>query len=260
MVKLIKNHCNCGFAAANNQVLSKVDSNYFVLLNNDCRLEKNILEQLEKDFIQYMNVAVISPQLVDEEGNKQRSYGYFMQPLDEVLPRKVKNDASANSMKSGIMDVDTVIGACMAVRGTAIDAIDLLDEDFFFYFEETEWCYRFKKAGYRVVLDSGIKIVHEKGKSTRAYRKGAQIEMLRSRLTYYKKVFPKHVAIILTGYRFMRLLFNSFFSVVFVCATFGCFKKARKKSAIYLTQLFWWILGKPWSWGLPDKCPRNMKV
>ena len=143
----------------------------------------------------------------------------------------------------------------MAVSKKAIEQVGLLDEDFFFYFEETQWCYRFKKQGFRVVLDKEIKVIHEKGESTRLVRKEAQLEMLRSRLLYYKKVFSPFTAFFLTNFRIVRLLVNMLFTSLFLVLTFGIDKKIRYKFVVYGYQLMWIILGKPRVWGLPDKCP-----
>jgi len=133
--------------------------------------------------------------------------------------------------------------------------VGLLDDEFFFYFEETEWCHRFKKNNFRVVLDRTVTVVHEKGQSTRPFRKEAQLEMLRSRLIYYRKVFGGKVALALLIYRVFRLTLNFVCTTVAVALTLALSSTLRSRWCSYGYQLSWIILGKPRRWGLPDKCP-----
>ena len=253
-VKVIENNCNNGFAAANNQAIHISKGAYCLLLNNDTQLSSESLNSFATIFNEDQNVAVITPQLISANGNDQRSFGYFMKPLDEVIPKAFKQKKDC-PQGDNLIDVDSVIGACMAVSKKAIEQVGLLDEDFFFYFEETQWCYRFKKHGFRIVLDNKTKVIHEKGKSTRSVRKEAQLEMLRSRFLYYKKVFNPLTALFLTTFRIARLIINMLFTILFLLISLGMHKKIRYRFLIYGYQLMWIILGKPRSWGLPNKCP-----
>jgi len=253
-VRVIENNCNNGFAAANNQAIKNAKGTYCLLLNNDAQLSPTTLNTFAHVFEENQDIAVITPQLISPNGDEQRSFGYFMRPMDEIIPkafRKKRVPPTGNKL----VDVDSVIGACMAVRQSAIQQVGLLDEDFFFYFEETQWCYRFKKHGFRIVLDNKTKVIHEKGKSTRSVRKEAQLEMLRSRFLYYKKVFNPLTALFLTTFRIARLIINMLFTILFLLISLGMHKKIRYRFLIYGYQLMWIILGKPRSWGLPNKCP-----
>ncbi len=255
LIPLIENGCNNGFAAANNQAIKQSTAQYYLLLNNDAILAEDTLSRFTQVFENNPKVAVIAPQLIGSQGEKQRSYGVFMKPWDEVLPRFLCKKNTPN-WNAELVDVYSVIGACLAVRSSSIDEVGLLDEDFFFYFEETEWCHRFKKKGYRVVLDQNTQVIHAKGESTRSVRKEAQIEMLRSRLTYYKKVFRKDVASLLEAYRYVRLLINFIFALLLLLLTVGMHEKTKNQCVRYGIQLAWLLMGKPWSWGLPGKCPK----
>ena len=253
-VEVIENGCNNGFAAANNQVLSRGNSHYFLLLNNDVVVDSQLLEQIVSTFDQYPRAAVVSPQLCSANGDAQRSSKHFMQPIDEVLPGFARRK-KALPADSEVVQVDSVIGACMAVRASAINEAGILDEEFFFYFEETEWCNRFYKNEYTVLLDKRILVIHEKGYSTRSVRNEAQIEMLNSRLIYYRKVFNPVVAMMLTVYRVFRILINFIFASIILVFTLGMIKRGRKNWMRYGSQLAWLAIGRPRSWGLPDKCP-----
>ena len=253
-VGIINNNCNNGFAAANNQAIKNAKGTYCLLLNNDAQLSPTTLNTFAHVFEENQDIAVITPQLISLNGDEQRSFGYFMKPMDEIIPKAFrKNRVPPTGNK--LVDVDSVIGACMAVRQSAIQQVGLLDEDFFFYFEETHWCYRFKKHGFRIVLDNKTKVIHEKGKSTRSVRKEAQLEMLRSRFLYYKKVFNPLTALLLTTFRITRLIINMLFTILFLVISLGMHKKIRYRFIIYGYQLLWIFIGKPRNWGLPDKCP-----
>ena len=96
------------------------------------------------------------------------------------------------------MEVSCLIGACMIVRRKAIDQVGYLDEDYFLFFEETDWCYRMKKAGWKVFHVPQAKIYHYQGKS--AERKEEDASGILSLLyIFYKKnrgklqcVYPPH--------------------------------------------------------------------
>lgn len=255
-VTLIENGFNNGFAAANNQAITDNEAKYCLLLNNDAFVSESILARFAAIFDSDADIAVIAPQLITIDGAPQRSHGHFMKPVDEVLP-KVFRRKPVLDLRHELVDVDSVIGACMAVRSSAIKRVGMLDDDFFFYFEETEWCHRFKQHGYRVVLATTVKVVHETGKSTRSLKNEAQIEMLRSRLLYYHKVFDKQTALSLEAYRYFRLLINFVMASVLLILTLGLHRKTRKSWGNYGNQLVWLLLGKPKHWGLPGKPKLN---
>ena len=253
-IKLIENTYNNGFAAANNQAIVQAKGTYCLLLNNDATLTDHALERFANVFSDHPDIAVITPQLISLNREEQRSFGYFMRPFDEIIPKFCKQKVRPPEGDS-VVDVDFVIGACMAVRQSAIQQVGQLDDEFFFYFEEVFWCNCFKEQGFRVVLDKETKVIHEKGLSTRFVRKEAQLEMFRSRLLYYRKVFGIRLAFVLTVYRILRLFVNFLTTIFLLIISLGIPSKIRYKSGVYGYQLAWIFFGKPRHWGLPDKCP-----
>lgn len=255
-VQLIRNLCNNGFARANNQAIAAASGEFIVLLNNDAFLAPDTLDRFESVFRSQPRCAVVAGQLLGADGQPQRSAGYVPRALDELGLRFLRR-RPRTPVIAGLTAVETVVGACMAVRAEAIRDAGSLDNDFFFYFEETEWCHRFRRHGWQVLVEPAARITHLKGASTRGRRRGAQIEMLRSRLLFYFKTMPLAVALPLAGYRILRLALNALVHLLTVGLTLGLHRGQREKLGVYATEIAWLLLGCPDRWGLPDKCPRG---
>lgn len=252
-VRLIENGCNNGFAKACNQGVAVSRGRYVLFLNNDAFLPADALDRFEQDFDAFPDAALIGGQLVGEDGQFQRSAGVAPTFLSEIGLFRRRQPAVVEADQP--VDVETLVGACMAFRRAAASA-GLLDEDFFFYYEETEWCVRLRRQGWRVLVDPRIRVTHLKGVSTRAVRRDAQIEMFRSRLLYYWKTMSHPRALFLTVWRVIRLLANTASYLLMGALSLGLIGKVRARLRVYLTQLTWLLAGCPASWGLPDKCRR----
>jgi len=155
------------------------------------------------------------------------------------------------------VEVETLVGACMAFHLTLAETAGQLDEDFFFYFEEIEWCVRLRRQGWQVLINFRVRATYIKGVSTRAIQRDAQVEMLRSRLLYYWKTMPPILAIPLSVWRVLRLSMNTVSYLLLGVLTLGLLRKVRTKLMVYLTQLTWLIISCRASWGLSDKCSRQ---
>ena len=254
-VAVIRNDCNNGFGRACNQGLRQAKGEFALILNNDARLQPGSLDAFAEFFREHGDVALIGPQLMGAAGEMQRSFGWHPDFVSETGLGRRRRPPSLPPQEP--FEVETLVGASLAVRLAAVAEAGGFDEDFFFYFEETEWCRRMSRHGWTIWLLPQVKVIHGKGESTRPLRNNAQIEMLRSRLLYYRKAFPLHQAVFLTVWRVARLFLNVCASLLAVGLTFGLFGGSRRKAATYLRQLAWLLLGCPESWGLPDKCPRQ---
>jgi N-acetylglucosaminyl-diphospho-decaprenol L-rhamnosyltransferase len=255
VVLVIENRCNNGFARACNQGLAAARGRYVLFLNNDAFLPPDALDRFTEDFAAFPTAALIGGQLVGEDGVPQRSAGVAPTFLSELGVMRRRQPDVSGALEP--VEVETLVGACMAFRRTLAETVGRLDEDFFFYFEETEWCVRLRRQGWQVLIDPRVRITHLKGVSTRAIRRDAQVEMLRSRLLYYWKTMPPMLAISLSVWRVLRLFMNTVSYLLMGVLTLGLLKRVRTKLIVYLTQLTWLLIGCPASWGLPDKCPRQ---
>lgn len=251
-VRIVANGCNAGFARACNRGLAAARGKYVLFLNNDAFLPADALDRFAEDFEAFPNAALIGGQLVGEAGAPQRSAGVAPTFLSELGLRRRRQPDVSNASQP--VAVETLVGACMAFRRELADAAGRMDEDFFFYFEETEWCVRLRRQGWQVMVDPRIRVTHLKGASTRAVRRDAQVEMFRSRLLYYRKTMSPLRAATLTVWRVLRLLANAAAWLLAAVLTLGLAGKVRARLMVYLTQLAWLLAGCPASWGLPDKC------
>ena len=254
-IRIIGNGCNNGFARACNQGLRQARGDFILFLNNDAFLPIGALERFAEDFAADPKAALIGGQLIGEDGRPQRSAGVAPSFLTEIGLLRRRHPDVSNLAEP--VEVETLVGACMALRRAALSDAGPLDEDFFFYFEETEWCVRLRRQGWKVMVDPRIRIRHLKGASTRSVRRDAQVEVLRSRLLYYRKTMPFMLALPLSLWRILRLAVNTATHLVLVLLTLGQVQTLRRKLAIYSTQLAWLASGCPENWGLPDKCPRG---
>lgn len=178
-VEVVVNSTNVGFAAANNQGLRLAQARYVLLLNPDTFLPDGALAQLVAYLEAHPDVGVVGPRLVGGRGKIQGgAAGYDPSPatlfsyatfLYRLFPGRVRGLWLPQALyaRGEPIAVDWVSGACMLVRREAILAAGPLDEGYFMYVEDVEWCRRIRAAGYRVICHPGISVVHYIGGSTR---------------------------------------------------------------------------------------------
>src|SRR4030065_1493944 len=154
-VHLIRNPCNNGFARANNQAIAAATGEFMLLVNNDAFLEPHALERFEKVFRTHARPALVAGQLLDSEGRLQRSAGDIPTAIDELGLRFLRRRPRAPKI-DGLTEGESVGGACMAIRASAIRDAGSLDGGFFFYYEETEWCHRLRALGWRVYVEPAV--------------------------------------------------------------------------------------------------------
>ena len=244
-VIVIANDTNLGFAAANNLAFQQMQGRYALLLNSDTVLTPESIATLFRYMEENSDVGMCCGQLLNEDGSRQNSIANFpsVWPLlcNETLLRLLfpAQFPSKHQVYDKPVEVDSCIGACMLVRKSAMDQEGLLDEAFFFYFEETDWAYRFKKAGWRICLVPQARIYHLQGKSV-GYSAKARIMFHRSRSIYFKKWHPGHHGL-MVAVIFVRTLINILLNLVGGVCTLGLNRGIRQRLAVN-AQLAWWYL------------------
>jgi N-acetylglucosaminyl-diphospho-decaprenol L-rhamnosyltransferase len=186
---------NLGLAAAWNRGLEVTSSDWVLILNADAWLTVGSLDRLVAFGESRGDAALIGPRLLNRDGTLQRSVRGFPTPwrlateyffLRKLAPRSRLFNAfyAAGFDHDEVREAEFVMGACMLVRRTAIAEVGPLDEAFFLFSEETDWCYRFAEAGWNVLFYPGAECVHVGGAS---HGGGLYRENLRGHLRFLAK-------------------------------------------------------------------------
>ena len=182
---------NRGLGAGWNIGVRETAGAYVLLLNADAWLREGALECMREFADTRPRAAVIGPRLLNPDGTLQRSVrGYptvWRLATEYLFLRKLAPGSSAlNAFYGGgfdhdeVREVEVVMGACMLLRREAIEQVGECDEDYFLFSEETDWCYRFREAGWEVVFFPGAECVHVRGASHsgRLYRENLRGHLL----------------------------------------------------------------------------------
>lgn len=162
---------NGGFAAGNNRGIAATRSAFVLLLNPDAVLLPGALESLLETAVARPSAAVVAPLVLNFDGTVQaNSFGRFPTLRAAValrswrtLQRMLGNRTLSPAAPRGTVAADWVTGAAMLVCRAAIDAVGGLDEGFFLYYEDVEWCHRMRDAGWEVVVEPRARVAHQLG-------------------------------------------------------------------------------------------------
>lgn len=185
-VILIRNDQNLGFARANNQALLRGKGRYFVLLNSDTIVLPGAIDILVEAADRNPELGVVGPKLLNMNGTVQKSWASFPTLLSELLGRNFGFRQPVANFPSAY-EVDWIMGACMLVRAKTIEEVGRLDEDYFFYSEETDWCFRIKKKNWKIWYLTSAEIYHLGGGSTNRGSLAQLVRLYQGKLLYFEK-------------------------------------------------------------------------
>ena len=165
---------NRGLAAGWNRGIRETTGAYVLILNADAWALGDAIERLAEFADEHPRAAVVGPRLRYPDGRLQPSVRGFPTPwrlaTEYLFLRKLAPRSQAlNAFYAGgfdyahVREADFVMGAVMLARRAAIDEVGLLDEDFFLFSEETDWCYRFRGAGWQVLFTPDAEFTHVAG-------------------------------------------------------------------------------------------------
>jgi GT2 family glycosyltransferase len=197
---LIKSDKNLGFGKANNLGIKKALGEYIFLLNPDTILLNNVV----KIFFDFMeetikdNIGAVGGMLLYEDNEIQESFGNFpsiTQVLFEFGLNRIFKNYYNQKLATGIKNYDLVkqevpylCAASIFFKKDVLEEVGAFDEDFFLYYEDTELCYRLKKAGYKIYFIPTAKVKHFQGKSdSPSLNKTLIIE--KHKYLFYKKCY-----------------------------------------------------------------------
>ena len=171
-VTLIRNANPQGFAANHNQVLRRAKGRYYVLLNDDMLLIDNAFHQMVRFMDVHAEVGAVGCKLLKQDGTTQRSaWVGFPSPralfidlfyLSRLFPGlgSIRKSEVVIRDSTHPIEVDHLSGACLLVRQQVLQQVGLLDESFFMYLEETDWCYRIRRHGWKIYWMPKAKMLH----------------------------------------------------------------------------------------------------
>lgn len=209
-VNLIVNNDNLGFSKANNIAIKESKGDYILILNSDTIVHKNTINRSLDYIKKYSEIGALGCKIVLRDGNLDKackrgfptpwnSFCYALK-LDKLFPENKKFGGYNLTYLSEdeINEVDCLMGAYMILRREVIDKVGLLDEDFFMYGEDIDWCYRIKENQWKIVYYPEVSITHYKKASFAKKRTKTIIEFYKSMFIFYNKHYIKKYNFIIT--------------------------------------------------------------
>ena len=240
-IRLIKNKENYGFARANNQAIKIARGNYLLLLNNDTLVtEDNCFSRMVQVMQDHPEIGVLGCRLYYPDGTLQSAGEEFPSAWNvfrnQILFMKSwQRLKDNNKIGNGYKKTDYVCGACLMTSQKIIKQVGMLQEDYFMYGEDVEFCYRVEQAGYEVGIINDISIVHLHSKSTEKNI----IEILKHSISNDLKNIR-----ILYSSNFQLWLARLFYSVGLLIRAFLAIFRRDKRAGDYLKLLQWLLSGK----------------
>ncbi len=202
-VKLIVNDQNVGFSKANNIALKRAKGRFILLLNSDTVVQELCLEKSLEYLKAHPCVGALGCKVMLENGSLDHACKrgfptpmasfYYMLRLDKLFPNSRRFGAYDLTYLSEneIHEVDSLTGAFMMLPKEVIEAVGLLDEDFFMYGEDIDWCYRIRQKGWKIIYYPHAVIIHFKGGSSKKKPIKIIYEFHRSMYLFFRKHYRK---------------------------------------------------------------------
>ncbi len=255
-VKYIRSESNLGFSRANNLGAKGSTAEFVLLLNSDARLKVDSLPNAVKWMREHPACGIAGAQLLNPDGSRQNSIANFPTLATELLNKSLlrrlfpQRFPGKEQRYTEPVEVESVIGAFMLVRGDLWRSLQGLDERFFFFFEETDFCLQARRRGAKVYHLPHVEVWHEQGKSAKQVPAPARIEYWRSRYIYFRKNHGGITRGILFAGLMVRLLVDWLASGVMNLFTAGRSPRWRN---------YWNVNSALWRWHLLG-CPREMGI
>ena len=191
---------NLGFAKGNNLAIKKSRGRYVLFLNPDTEILDNALDKMVRFMDAHPECGIAGCKLLNQDLSLQPSIRAFPDLASQIfILLKIHNflphSKAMYKYLAGVFDyekmqeVDQVMGAFMIIRREVIEKIGLLDENFWLWFEEVDFCKRAKEAGWKILYTPEAKIIHLYGQSFKQALSVPKQKVLNRSLAYY---FKKH--------------------------------------------------------------------
>jgi GT2 family glycosyltransferase len=248
---------NLGFARAVNFAAREATGQFLLLLNSDARLKPDSLNLAIGWMRAHPECGVAGAQLLHPDGRKQNSIANFPSLATELFNKYFlrqlwpKRFPGKEQTFTEPIEVESVIGAFFLVRRSLWEKLGGMDERFFFFLEETDFCLRAREQGAEVMHLPQVEVWHAQGETAKKNMAAARIEYWRSRYAYFTKHNGIAVRIVLHAGLLLRLLLDATVSALLTILTFGASSRWREKFAVHRALLSWHLQGCPLESGLP---------
>jgi len=175
-VILIKCKENLGFSKANNLGILQSKGRYLFLINSDIEILGDCFSELIYNLESDPLIGILGPKILNSDMTLQRSWTVFpslwriilrTMALDTLWEHLFRKDADQNTPTlTSCNEVEVLFGSFWVVRKTSLEEVGLLDEDYFMYAEDLDWCYRFKKYGWKICYCPQTEVIHYGGISS----------------------------------------------------------------------------------------------
>ncbi len=249
-VKIIENKENRGFGAANNQAFAVMKGRYALLLNTDAVLTEHAIRELFLFMEDHPETSLTCGQLLNEDGSRQNSIANFptlitmsanTSLLEYIFPGRFP---SKRYIHESPVEIESAIGACVLARKKAMDDIGVFDERYFFFFEETDWAYRMRSAGWKIYYVPSASIYHLQGKSVGESIR-SRMEFYRSRYQFFHKYKNPAYVFIIYCVIIVRLIINWLSTLLGNLLTAFLNRRLRGRWRVYTKLIYWHLKGCP---------------
>ena len=199
-MQVIAQPANLGFAGGNNVGIRASSGELVLLLNSDTLVPAGAIDTLASRLRAHPEAAVVGPRLVDAAGRVELSFGPMISPIGEVrqklvmalhhrqfrpVTRWVERATGAEAF------VDWVSGAALLVHRRDADAVGLLDERYFLYTEDVDFCAALRARGRRILFTPAATITHLRGRARATAPARMNAAYRRSQIAFYEKHHPQ---------------------------------------------------------------------
>jgi N-acetylglucosaminyl-diphospho-decaprenol L-rhamnosyltransferase len=173
-VQLIESETNLGFAGGNNLGIRAVDADYYLLLNSDTIVRPGAIAEMLETAASHRQAGIVSPRLEWPDGTPQISCFRYLSPMSEFIDAAQTGPITAIlerfnvplPLSDAAVKPDWTSFACVLLRREMLDKIGLMDDGFFMYFEDVEFCRRAGRGGWQIVHNPQARVVHLRGGSS----------------------------------------------------------------------------------------------
>jgi N-acetylglucosaminyl-diphospho-decaprenol L-rhamnosyltransferase len=198
-VTVLETDSNLGFARATNVGIRAASGNLLLFLNSDTLVPAGAIDRLVDVLTRHPEAAVAGPRLVDGQGRAELSFGPMVGPLNELRQKLLSRGHAARLplvtpfVERSLRRMQRpawVSGACLMVRREDAQAVGLLDERYFMYTEDVDFCAAIRARRRTVLFTPDVEIVHLRGRSVSSDPEATRLAYRQSHLAFYQKHHP----------------------------------------------------------------------